>query len=621
MPTPFSLKLATLLAGVLLGYGVARIRQPGRESVTAASATAAATGTSVSGATASTHGEARQLKAVLSHSTEREALLWLRLRSDEFSPDDFKAAATDVMSAGAGRYETLFLELLENWARVAPLEALTFARSLPSGMQQPAFSSIATGWAAADPDGLIAWCQQQETLEEAAHSAIVSALAATRPDAAFAMIGKPRNESGKADYSSFLYRLAIETPARALEFFGRLSEAEQRDSINSLLYGWNMTDPDAPMAWLAALPKGVLREKGYLGTIHTMASTSPREAAELALRELGSSETASSAAYYVIQQWVESDPAEAARFFEGQPDSSFKKKALKRIDHELATREPLAYLDRRVEQQSFAPDDVQELSRAAETLFKRDPAAFESWFRKNWASIPSSQLSNLLSGPSQENPELTAPLLRLLPESQSIDYAYQALGFNWAEKDMSGARSFLQSLPAGPARDRFQIALIVSTAATDLPGTLKEATQFTDPSMQEPLLSLILSHNRDFDTVATWVQSRPVEKGTSILYETLVSRWADHDVQAAGGWVAALPEGALRETMIRTYATQIAGNQPQTAIEWAGKIRDGKEREQALATIILRWSHVDKEAAAAWVAKSTLPEKTKQLYLKEALIK
>lgn len=620
MLTPLSLKLAlpALLAGALLGYGVGRARSaaPGN-----AAARAASMATTASPGALSPDGtplEARQLKTVLSHSTEREALLWLRRHSGSFASGDYKAAAMDVMTAGAGRYERLLGEVLENWARIAPLEALDYLRSLPPGVQRNVFSHVAIGWAEADPDGLLAWYTEQETQEPTERWAVIGAVAAKRPDAVFALIQKLPSEGGNSPYSSFLGSLATEEPARALEFFTRLPEAEQVEAIGGLLYGWDTANPDAALAWLAGLPKGPLREKGYITAVAMLANVSPREAAELAIRELSSSEAAMSASYSVVWQWASNDPGEAERFFAEQPDSPFKKKAMEMIAQEMATHDPLDYLDRCVERQSFGGEgDGRWLSHAASTLFTRDPAAFEKWFSANRSDVPADQMANLLWGPSRENPELAARLLALLPEGRSVDSAYQSLGSNWAEKDMEGARRFLQTLPAGPARNRFQTALIATTAIRDLPAALKEAEQITDPNQQRSLLRNILSRNKDFDTIASWVQSRPAGKDTSNLYEALVSRWANDDVKAAGSWVATLPEGTLREATIRSYATQIAGNHPQTAIEWAEKIRDGKQREQTLNNIASSWSSVDKEAAAKWVATSSLPEAIKQQYLKD----
>lgn len=618
---PLKTALPALLVGAALGYSVAQVRQPGDEATSAptssrpdaaASMSAAATSSTDS---STTSPKAHQFKSILSRHTDREALLWLRSRWGTFSSDDYKATASDILAVNSGRYEKLLEEVMECWGRVAPMAALAFIEARAEKQSHAWMRSVINGWALGDPDGLLAY-QKGGRLADEYKYAVVSALAATRPDAIFDTLGEPKQESDgrvRTLYTTFLYALAMEDPARAQQFFARLPETEQIDSIRFFVDGWS--DPEAALAWVSELPKGPLRENGFLSIVQALAMTSPREAAQLAIRELTSSNNASSAAYSLVRQWANADPAEAMRFIEESPDSQFKKKALEVIEREFATRAPLEYLDRLVERQDFSRTG--QLWNASQALFQKDPEAFEEWFVKNWRDIPAEQISQLLWAPNTQNPSMGVKLLALLPEGNHTDSAYQTAGSRWGQKDMEAARRFMETLPAGTAREHFQIGIITALAASDLPAALKEVEQITKPDQQSLLLINVANSSQHIADVATWLQSRPENKETIRLYERLTQQWANRDPKSAAAWVEKLPESAAKQESIKAYALQIATNEPQAAVEWAGRIRDEKERERTLNLIASRWQRVDKAAADAWIEKSPLPAKVKERYLKQ----
>lgn len=611
---PLKMALPALLAGAALGYSVAQVRQPGHGATTAPLASSNSPG--ATGSIKTEEGSRKEsFKSLLSQSTEREALRWLRARWGTLRSDDYKAAANDLLAVGTKRFEKLFGELLQSWSRTAPLDALAFLDTLPPEQRDAKIFFVINGWALTDPDALLAW-HRKSTEPEKNRYMILQALSASRPDAIFALLEEQKSKTEKkaeVPYSGFLYALASEDPAHALQFFNRLSPSEREASIASLVSGWD--DPEAAIAWVGELPKGPLRESGFLSIINLLSTASPREAAQLAMRELNSSDSTSSAAYTLIRQWADADPAEAMDFVDASPSSPFKKKALEVIEGEFATRAPEEYLDRLLEKQDFS--NLGSIWSASNALFKKDPHAFQEWFTKNWRDIPAEQISQVIWGPTTADPELGVKLLALLPEGSHTDSAYQSAGSNWGQKDMEAARRYMETLPPGTARERFQIGLIATLASSDLAAALKEAEKMTNPKQQSQLLSNIASNSQNIEEVAAWLQARPESKQTKSLYQTLTSQWVFRDSKGAATWIEKLPEGAGKEESVRIYALHIVENEPQAAIQWAGKIHDEKEREKTLTSIASRWKDIDKAAAEAWIKDSPLPEKIKESYLKQ----
>lgn len=610
--------LLTLLAGAALGYAYGTLRPAESRTMTTASIEAAP-GSPPEARSGPRNEELHQLKAFLSRSTDREAILWLRLRWGEFTSEDYAAATTDVIALGIGRHEALFGELLEAWGQAAPREAIAFAEKQPKHLKKPALQAIIRGWSNSDPDALLAWYESQkgEYLIGKLKATITEALATVRPEAAFQLITEKNEESNHQSLYTLFASLAKASPQQALQFFERFDASEQQLYVNSFLAGWSSIAPDAAAAWVASQPKGSLREKGYQTLVMSLIWSSPREAAELAAKELTDPMISRNAAYMIAQVWGSSAPEEAERFFAQQPDSPLKKEVLRMIETQWASLHPVDYLNHAIEKGGFSQDAFLALNTAVHTLAQKDSKELQRWFTENRSEIPPDQLSRLITNSASTNPEGAAHLLTLIPEGAQADNSYRSVAMNWARQDIAAARQFLSTLPEGSARNQFQAALIGRLAETNLPEALREIEGVADAALQKTLLSSAAQQTKAPQDFARWLQSRPQDNKNAALYGEITQRWFRADPAATAAWIETLPAGAAQQKSIETYAVEMTGNDPKAAIEWAQRIDNAKSREATLTRIVSQWHRADEAAAADWVKESSLPEKVKKRYLKD----
>lgn len=260
--------------------------------------------------------------------------------------------------------EKFMAALMEYWAAMDPLQALSKATELGSGRLRTAcIAAACRGWATRDPLAASAWAvthlsgpvqtqavagvadvwAQAEPLEAAAWAA--SLRSSTSGAVALAMTFKNWVGSDSEAAASWacalpegdtrdiaMQQLAVEwsdqDPAAAAQWVAKQAQPrDDGDLVDVVLNRWSADDPVAAASWVQTLP-AAQQEDAYAMVLAVWAATDPAAAAPWAA-EFPSGEIRERAIPVLVQTWAAIDPQKAVTWTLGLPqDAPESRKAL-----------------------------------------------------------------------------------------------------------------------------------------------------------------------------------------------------------------------------------------------------------------------------------------------------
>ena len=199
-----------------------------------------------------------------------------------------------------------------------------------------------------------------------------------------------------------------------------------------------------------------------------------------------------------------------------------------------------------------------ELRQALERSLREDsPPEYRELLQRRWAEI---------------NPSAAAMWATSLSDAASAVPLVTQTAIVWANRDMSAAVQWADSLPQGELRNAAVMALGYEGARS-------------------------LSFEA-FDLVAGLEPS--IERDA--LLEHIVRQWSASDANQALTWVQQVPDSALRQKLIAAVAATAAQNDPAAAAGVvASELSSGPTQNRAAVEVAQRWAQTDSESAAAWV--------------------
>jgi len=123
---------------------------------------------------------------------------------------------------------------------------------------------------------------------------------------------------------------------------------------------------------------------------------------------------------------------------------------------------------------------------------------------------------------------------------------------------------------------------------------------------------------QDPKAAAAWVEQFPDGPLRDAAVEKLLKLWADQDLIGAGSWLGGLVSGPSRDAAIGAYVGKIAPTLPELAAQWTESIVDDALRFQTMEALGEAWMDQDGDAAAVWIAQTSLPATTKSRLLGSA---
>jgi hypothetical protein len=179
---------------------------------------------------------------------------------------------------------SLLGKALIKWSQLDPVAAAKFLDASPirGGGLMGARISIAENWSTTDPQGALAWAEQQGDGRDArlARSAAITGWWHTDPRAAEAYVISHLDGLGPETIMSMTRQLFNQDPQRAKEWVTEMPDGDARRSATSFIaVNLTRTDPKGATEWAASLPDDI-RERALNGTINEWFRKDPDAAAQ-----------------------------------------------------------------------------------------------------------------------------------------------------------------------------------------------------------------------------------------------------------------------------------------------------------------------------------------------------
>lgn len=178
------------------------------------------------------------------------------------------------------------MALATGWAGVQPMEAVEFARSLPSDQRDGFLELVARRWAEDDPNAAMEWARDsQETLSSDVLQGMFDAWSARAPREASQHIESSGSEETQAMLAKAVARnWARNDPVATSSFATSLPEGSIRaEAVGRLMVQWSRSDPMEASRWLAGLEAGQAKDEGIVELAFATSESDPSSALQWTL--------------------------------------------------------------------------------------------------------------------------------------------------------------------------------------------------------------------------------------------------------------------------------------------------------------------------------------------------
>lgn len=418
------------------------------------------------------------------------------------SPDDWVA----IMKSDAtlNRYYAIG-SVASEWAIDDPAKAAERLAKLPVGMQAGGVASIAKVWAGKDGPAALAWAQSltDPNQKKLALAAVAGGLAAKDPVAALAslqfMDPKSRN-SGLASVFGTLADLDFDS---ALERASSLSDPVDREIALKVISGGGNDFDGEPFTTynyfsrsaeqlnklLAKIPSGENRQRALnqlgdqlsygsmeeaesilnsysleerqqlqRGMLDKLGEDDPRRALEV-LRSLPSGQIGSDIEREILGNLARMDPDAALSASLASTSSDARSAGVSDVFAQLAQTDPESASRRLASLKAGSPEHGIALTSLTSQWASQDPEAARDWVAGLKGVEQSRAFDALVPAMADSNPKLAAETLGTYLNSSPVEVsdelnsAAATIVSRWSRIDPQAAEAFVESLPAGKARD------------------------------------------------------------------------------------------------------------------------------------------------------------------------
>lgn len=237
--------------------------------------------------------------------------------------------ACDLLKANPDAPErlALFLELIEDLARISPSRAVVWARGVTDASHKSrAFLAVARGYASKCPADAASWAVSQEDLERGhAVSEILKVIAPADPAIASQLVTSlsANNPTEALSYGNSLVAVlcGVGRFQQSALFATGFPEAHRGELLSAAFSRWAEQEPRLAMEAAMQLEDPGNKENASKAVIARWAYAEPKTVMDFA-NQITSSETRLFALSVAMPRLVELDPLAAALWFKEQPPSS-----------------------------------------------------------------------------------------------------------------------------------------------------------------------------------------------------------------------------------------------------------------------------------------------------------
>jgi hypothetical protein len=260
---------------------------------------------------------------------------------------DQVVAAFNTLPPGYERNMEMRL-LMKKWATFDPESALSYANELASTESRLAITEVMTAWSENDPDGAIAWFQENLDEEEANRKGylpgVISGVASRDPARANELLKSIKDRNARWQASSLLVQRYIDqSPEEAMKWAGALptDDPNFRNGIlgqvaSAVAKRGNL---QSCARWAESLEAGESRNRVVSSLITQWSTLNPAEAAKWA----GSLEDAPTRIHgmtQVVNYWAFKDPESTANWLENYPRTAETDPVVQTFVNRMTSRNP-----------------------------------------------------------------------------------------------------------------------------------------------------------------------------------------------------------------------------------------------------------------------------------------
>lgn len=405
----------------------------------------------------------------------------------------------------------------------------------------------------------------------------------------------------RATRRSYIYKLANESPAIAIEFINRLEIRDSRlRNINWLSRYLALRNPATALGY-ADLFDVASERKHFRNVISgTMAYDNPRDTIER-LAASGSASLRDSAYRSAMRALVATDIVAAIRYFEQANSNEERQMWGSLIAIEMVPDDPAEALRWARDNESGPRPQIQMmvLRQIAET--QPELALMEA------QSIPSIDMrtmtvSSIIGVLAEADPANAAVFLEQIDDPNQKTQASQQLMYTWVREDQDAAIDWLL------LQDEQTVSQMInnlghSLVEHDVDAAIELLPKFR--SQDQVGLRLQIASNlvtkRSPDEALRFITQFNEEPGYDQLQAALIAGVAQTDVVAAKQMAAQLTDKVARDTAYVQVIARRAQSNPTEAASWLNSIVDEGMRGAAAGQVASNWYTSDPVAAIDWL--------------------
>ncbi len=408
-------------------------------------------------------------------------------------------------------------------------------------------------------------------------------------------------EPDRSTRGRFIYRLADESPAKAVAFINSMEQGvKQEQMVSWLAFHLAQRDPELAATY-AVLFDNQRYKVAYEQIIaRNVAAANPTEVLDRILMS-GRSGLSRSEIYSAMRGVAAGDLDVAMSYYDRLQSAEDKTIMADAIANALAGRDVDAAL---AWARANETGDTPELEmQVLQNLAQRDlPRAIAEAQNAVNPQMRNSMLATIIQVAAQSNPQQAIEYMSLIENPNMRDDAAQQAIHTWLRTDPDAAvdwllvqneeivEEYLGGLPGFVLRTNVDAAIRLLPLVEDR----------TQQSWRNEI-ARTLTTERTANEAMSFIRQFEAEPGYGNLQAAVISGIAQRDVLAARQMAAQLPDGADKDSAYAQIVRARAASHPQEAIAWLDLIGDDAHRGRAASGIVGQWYGNDPAGTQRWV--------------------
>jgi hypothetical protein len=539
----------------------------------------------------------------LSFSERWQVMQALGARWAEVDP---VGAASFAVKDGGNRHgwNDLLSGIIDKWASIDQQAAVAWIDKQPQGRQQQLMQSLVQSVARRDPESALGilkerpansqmvWFHQQVFDQWSQRDPAGAARAAEGME-----VGGPRERALQSVAASW----ASQDPSAAIKWTESFSDkATQNKLLRSVVQAWAEIEPKAVIQWAAAVTEPSMRQD-FLGAAISRLAQSDAAAAEAQLRAIPAGQERDNLVSQVAYAAANQDPKSALAFVELLPNGPSRTNVAANIAIRLASVDPKGaaeiFLSLPPAQLSYQVDQF------AGNLATRDIEFAREWVDQLSDAPLRSQAIRAIGGVlSRGDPRGAAEWLMQKQPGSDLTW----LVSSWVRNSPKDVLAWARELPEGEAKRSAQASVVQGLIWSDLEQARSTFAKELSPEAQVNVATNLANQwaQRDLSAARAWAESLPPGGTRDNALGGMVRSWATQDATAAARWLERFAPGDERDRVVTQFAGAVAQRDPEGALAWAASIGDPDLRGAQLERLAGRWLQMEPVAARQWITKT-----------------